>query len=111
MKKLKTHKDLLGIYIEDSSIGIKKEDQEKLFNKFRQIFSEQYGRPQGSGLGLYISKLIARKMSGDVWLEKSDLNRGSTFAFSLPLAKMTTLNQSKLQVKNKTDQNIGQKLL
>lgn len=77
--------DKIEVYIEDTGIGIAKEDLAKLFGQFQQIESSR--GPAGTGLGLYISREIARKMGGDVWLEKSTIGIGSTFAFSLPLAK------------------------
>jgi len=42
------------------------------------------GRPSGTGLGLYISKTVAKKMGGDLWLESSKPGKGSVFTFSLP---------------------------
>lgn len=74
------------IYVSDSGMGIPKEEQPKIFLKFQQLTSEKSGRPQGSGLGLYISRKLARKMSGDLTLEKSESGTGSIFALALPLS-------------------------
>ena len=109
MKKIKTDKDLVFIYIKDTGIGIAPDDQQKLFNKFQQVSTQQYGKPQGSGLGLYISKLIAKKMSGDLWLERSEVNKGSTFGFSLPLSGTLRSIKLKLQIKSEADQHSDQK--
>lgn len=73
------------ISITDSGIGICKENQSKLFGKFTQLGSTQTGRPQGTGLGLYISREFARKMGGELWIEHSEIGKGSTFTFALPL--------------------------
>ncbi|MCR4324317.1 MAG: sensor histidine kinase [Candidatus Curtissbacteria bacterium] len=78
--------DLLKVFVQDTGIGISSEDQVKLFGKFKQISSYQVGRPAGSGLGLYISRELTRKMGGDLWIQKSEPQQGSTFVFSLPLA-------------------------
>ncbi|MFA6081022.1 MAG: ATP-binding protein [Patescibacteria group bacterium] len=109
MKKINSQKDLIFIYVKDTGIGIDPSDQHKLFNKFEQVSSQQFGRPQGSGLGLYISKLIAKKMSGDLWLENSEVKKGSTFAFSIPLSGTMRSIKSKLQIKSEADQHPDQK--
>ena len=77
--------ELLNVSVDDTGAGISKEDQRKLFNKFSQISSIQTGKPKGTGLGLYISREFARKMGGDLWIERSEPQMGSTFTFSLPL--------------------------
>lgn len=74
------------ISVTDSGIGISKENQEKLFEKFSQIGSSQNGRPPGTGLGLYISREFARRMGGELWIERSEPGQGSTFTFALPFA-------------------------
>lgn len=75
------------ISVTDSGVGITKEDQVKLFSKFSQISNSQSGRPPGTGLGLYISREFARKMGGEMWIERSEIGKGSTFTFALPFAK------------------------
>ncbi len=86
--------DLVRIFVSDTGMGISKKDQEKLFGKFQQINSQQEGRPQGTGLGLYVSRELARKMGGDMWIEKSELGRGSIFAFSVPISGTDTAKKA-----------------
>lgn len=86
MLSTKIDNDRAVILVTDTGIGIAKEDQGRLFGQFQQLKSSK-GRPPGTGLGLYISKEMVRKMGGDLWLEKSEIGTGSTFAFSLPIAK------------------------
>ena len=74
--------ELLFVSFDDTGVGISKEDQRKLFSKFSKISSVKIG----TGLGLYISRQFARKMGGDLWLERSEPNMGSTFIFSVPLS-------------------------
>lgn len=78
--------ELLYVSVDDTGFGISKEDQRKLFGKFSQISSVQTGKPKGTGLGLYISREFARKMGGDLWIERSEPQMGSTFTFSAPLS-------------------------
>lgn len=78
----KALEESMVIYISDTGIGMTDQDKVKLFGKFEQLESGK-GRI-GTGLGLYLSKEIARKMGGDVWLESTEPAKGSTFAFSIP---------------------------
>lgn len=108
-ERSRENKELLNIYVKDTGIGIAPEDQRLLFNKFQQISSTQRGRPQGSGLGLYISKSICRKMGGDLWLEESAVGKGSIFAFSLPISGTITSIKSKLAIKKEAEAHPDQK--
>ena len=66
------------IRVVDTGIGIAKEDQETIFNEFRQG-SEGYNRHfEGAGLGLTIARKFAEKMGGSISLE-SEVGKGSTF--------------------------------
>lgn len=70
----------------DTGIGIKPEDLPTLFKPFRQIdtgISRQY---EGTGLGLSICKRLVELMGGEIWAE-SELGKGSTFTFTLPIQK------------------------
>lgn len=77
--------DRVQVSVTDTGVGIPSAEQQKLFGKFQQADSGGKKR-EGTGLGLYISRELARKMGGDVWLESSKQGKGSTFAFSLPKA-------------------------
>lgn len=85
------------IIISDTGIGITKEDQARIFGQFQQLESGQLRRPAGTGLGLHISRAMVRRMGGELWIEKSEIGKGSTFSFSLPIAK------SKLAIKVKEE--------
>lgn len=69
--------------VEDSGPGISKNEQEKLFQKFHRI-ETNVGKTTGTGLGLYISKLLVEKFGGRIGV-KSRPGKGSTFWFELPL--------------------------
>ena len=101
----------IEILVADTGIGIAQEDQGKLFKKFELIQPQDVGRPTGSGLGLYISREIARKMGGDVWLERSIKDKGSTFVFSLPLAKMDIAKKVKAEIEKEALAHPDQKTL
>jgi signal transduction histidine kinase/CheY-like chemotaxis protein len=72
----------------DEGIGIAKEDQALVFEKFKQVDSTQTGKPKGTGLGLSICKEIIEYHGGRIWVD-SELGKGSTFSFSLPVIMET----------------------
>lgn len=69
--------------VEDTGIGIKKNDIPKLFQSFQQLDSKRNRNIEGTGLGLAISKQLLLLMHGDIKLE-STYGQGSTFSFYLP---------------------------
>ncbi|HEU4923806.1 MAG TPA: ATP-binding protein, partial [Burkholderiales bacterium] len=74
-----------GVRVEvgDTGAGIAAEDQERIFLEFQQAGSEA-GKPQGTGLGLALAKKFVEMHGGRIWVE-SELGRGSTFNFEIPL--------------------------
>lgn len=76
----------LIFYVEDTGIGIPSEQQEKIFERFRQVEMEASRVFGGAGLGLSISKKMVELMNGKIWL-KSESGSGSTFYVSIPLEK------------------------
>ncbi|MGN1417571.1 MAG: ATP-binding protein, partial [Oscillospiraceae bacterium] len=74
---------LLKASVEDTGIGIKKEDLGKLFNSFRQLDSKRNRNIEGTGLGLAISQQLLQLMGGTISVE-SEYNKGSIFSFVLP---------------------------
>jgi signal transduction histidine kinase/CheY-like chemotaxis protein len=74
----------LVMAVADSGPGISAEDQNKIFQPFRQLQSTLHGHKGGSGLGLSISKQFVEMHGGKMWLE-SMLGKGTTFFFNVPL--------------------------
>jgi signal transduction histidine kinase len=71
------------ISIIDTGIGIKKNDQWKIFEKFKQVGDTLTDKPRGTGLGLQICKQIVEHHDGRIWVE-SELGKGSSFSFTIP---------------------------
>ena len=69
----------------DSGPGISAEEQKKLFRKFYRVESTS-GKTIGTGLGLYICKLLIERFNGKIGLISGE-EKGSTFWFELPLSK------------------------
>jgi two-component system, OmpR family, sensor histidine kinase KdpD len=80
--------DRIIIHVADQGHGITKEEQERVFRKFYRGKTDQHLR--GTGMGLAIAREIMRAHGEDIWLS-SELGLGTTFSFSLPLAKGGTL--------------------
>jgi len=70
--------------IQDSGIGIPKTSQARLFEKFYRAENVLTIETEGTGLGLYLVRLILEQFEGRVWCE-SEEGRGSTFLFTVPL--------------------------
>lgn len=90
---IKPQQESLLISVRDTGMGMKPEDQKRLFGKFQQITTAQTGRPVGTGLGLYISREYAKKMGGDLWISFSQPGQGSVFTMSLPLTNTQLAKQ------------------
>jgi two-component system sensor histidine kinase VicK len=71
--------------VKDSGIGIPKADQNKLFEKFYRAGNVLSVETEGTGLGLYLVRLIMDRFGGKVWCESTE-GVGSTFLFALPPA-------------------------
>jgi signal transduction histidine kinase len=72
----------LTFEVEDSGIGIRREDMKKIFDSFQQLDSSRNRRTQGTGLGLTITKKLVELMGGEVKVT-SVYGRGTTFTVIL----------------------------
>lgn len=84
--KVHVHQDDNNIIItvKDTGSGIKEEDQKNLFKAFSKFTQEGGSKPEGTGLGLYLSQKIAGLLGG-VLKAESEFGKGSTFTFIFPL--------------------------
>jgi Na+/proline symporter/signal transduction histidine kinase len=80
----------LRIDVRDNGPGVRREDQQRIFDKFWQAGDTLVAKPPGTGLGLNISRQIVEHFGGRIWVE-SQAGGGACFAFTLPLAPATTL--------------------
>ena len=77
--------DLGRVAVRDHGVGIRPEDRERLFVPFSRLERKELNYVPGTGMGLYLSRELARRQHGDVTLTSSD-GDGSTFELTLPLA-------------------------
>ena len=75
---------MLEIIVEDTGIGIRQDDQRKMFKLFGFLINTSQLNTRGVGLGLHISKQIAKQLGGNVHLE-SEVGLGSKFVFVVAL--------------------------
>ncbi|HYB40545.1 MAG TPA: ATP-binding protein, partial [Candidatus Methylomirabilis sp.] len=73
----------IEISVSDTGIGIAPEDQEAIFEEFRQVGTDYARKREGTGLGLALAKRLVELHGGRIWV-KSELGKGSTFIISLP---------------------------
>jgi PAS domain S-box-containing protein len=78
--------DYIEFFVEDTGIGIKEEMHEEIFKRFSQLDSSYTRDFGGTGLGLSISKAYIEMLGGKMWLI-SQLDKGSTFYFTIPYKK------------------------
>jgi signal transduction histidine kinase len=82
--RLSVEANAVRVDVEDNGPGIGDADQHTIFEKFRQVGDTMTAKPQGTGLGLPISRQIVEHFGGQLWVE-SKLGKGATFSFTLPL--------------------------
>jgi signal transduction histidine kinase len=78
-------KKCVEISVSDTGIGIKHEDQERIFNPFEQVDGSSSRKYQGTGLGLSLSKKFVELHGGSIWVESAGEGKGSTFRFLIPI--------------------------
>lgn len=78
--------EMIEVAVLDTGIGIPEKDQKRIFQKSVRTENAKKKGVMGTGLGLYISRNLVEKHGGKIWFE-SEENKGSTFYFTVPIAK------------------------
>ena len=71
------------ISVSDTGIGIAAEEQEVIFEEFRQASGDSAGKREGTGLGLALARRFVELHGGRLWVT-SEVGKGSTFTFTIP---------------------------
>jgi signal transduction histidine kinase len=85
MVRLVPNSNVARLTVTDQGVGISKEDQARLFTRFGRIENRSTMHTSGTGLGLWLSREIARMHDGDLTVE-SETGQGSTFTLEIPLS-------------------------
>ncbi len=79
-------REVVHIWVKDDGIGISREDQVKIFQKFFRSEDDQARRSPGTGLGLNITRSLIEMMGGKIWFE-SEFRKGTIFHFTVPVSE------------------------
>jgi len=77
--------DTVVAYVKDEGMGINAQDLPRIFDRYYRVEGDDTRHISGFGIGLYLCGEIVRRHDGKIWAE-SEVGKGSTFYFSLPLA-------------------------
>lgn len=77
-------KKKIRFYVEDTGIGIEPELKDKIFERFIKGHENSKTVYRGTGIGLFLTQKMVEMLGGEIWVE-SELNKGSTFYFTIPL--------------------------
>ncbi len=78
--------EMLEFYVKDTGIGIKEENQQLIFERFRKVEEDKMQLHRGTGLGLAISYQLVNLLGGKIYLT-SEPDKGSVFYFTIPFLK------------------------
>jgi len=81
--------NMIRVTVADSGIGIAAEDQNVIFDEFRQVGVSTKGVKEGTGLGLAITRRIVERHGGKIWVESAP-GQGSRFSFTFPRGERTS---------------------
>jgi signal transduction histidine kinase len=77
---------MVRVCVRDRGLGVPPRDASKLFNRFVRLERDIAGTVRGTGVGLYLCRMLVEAMGGRIWVESAGVpGEGSTFSFTLPL--------------------------
>ncbi|UUZ71880.1 hybrid sensor histidine kinase/response regulator [Polaromonas sp. P1(28)-8] len=97
----------LRVDVRDNGSGISAANQKIIFERFRQVGDTMTNKPQGTGLGLPISRHIIERFGGRLWVQ-SEPGNGATFSFTLPFSQGTGACSASIA---RLDQHMSKRIL
>jgi signal transduction histidine kinase len=94
----------ITIEINDHGLGIPEDQIARLFQKFQRVRTDEHLRIPGTGLGLYICRLIVEGHGGQIWIE-SEVGKGSTFGVALPRDARTAVGRPASETEKKASES------
>jgi Signal transduction histidine kinase len=94
------NEDFISISVIDEGIGVQKDNQQMIFERFGQVDTNLSRQAEGTGLGLYLVNLLLKALDGKIFLE-SEVGKGSNFTVLLPMVKLSQCDETA----NSSDQN------
>jgi two-component system sensor histidine kinase VicK len=86
-----TAKNDIELRVVDNGIGVPEKEKENLFTKFYRAKNAKDVRPDGTGIGLYLAKVVVTEEGGDLIFESKE-DVGSTFGFKFKKDKIVSAN-------------------
>lgn len=99
LRAYRDHPDWICLEVEDSGIGMKQEDLDKIFDRFHQVDSSESRRAGGTGLGLPITRHLIESHGGTIEVH-SQLGQGSTFTVRLPVQVQEDQVEPEIEAEN-----------
>jgi signal transduction histidine kinase/ligand-binding sensor domain-containing protein/CheY-like chemotaxis protein/AraC-like DNA-binding protein len=106
---LVTNSDSIQIQIQDNGIGINEKELNNIFNRYYQIETTSSVN-KGTGIGLALTKELVELMDGNINVV-SEVGKGSTFAISLPVLDLNSINKHKFIVNENVNRTIDEQTL
>ncbi len=100
----------LVFYVSDTGLGIPRDKQEIVFDRFAQLNMSSSKLMGGTGLGLSIVKGLVELLGGEIWLE-SEIEKGTTFYFSIPFIKAQASNPEQVAIEESPEYNFTGKTI
>jgi CheY-like chemotaxis protein len=88
--------DIIQFYVKDTGVGIPPDLYDRMFDRFTQAEQSLSRAYEGAGLGLAICKGLVELLGGRIWME-SEVNKGTTFFFTLPYAPVAYVSQTPMK--------------
>lgn len=90
-----TTTEFVLVRVRDYGLGVPASDVSKLFNRFVRLERDIAGSVRGTGVGLFVSRILVEAMGGRIWVESTGVpGEGSTFCFTMPLAAPLAMDDS-----------------